>query len=64
MHDLLETTVSCPYCGETIDVLIDCSSGSQQYYQDCSVCCATILFTMEIDSTDKLTELIVSRDDE
>jgi hypothetical protein len=38
---MLETTaeVSCPYCGETITLLLDLSVESQSYIEDCSVCC-------------------------
>ena len=37
----LDTTVEidCPYCGERIELLIDCSAGSQEYVEDCHVCC-------------------------
>jgi hypothetical protein len=37
----LDTTVEidCPYCGERIELLIDCSAGSQEYVEDCQVCC-------------------------
>ena len=31
--------VSCPYCGETISILLDLSVESQSYIEDCSVCC-------------------------
>lgn len=32
--------VSCPYCGETIELLIDPLGGShQRYVEDCEVCC-------------------------
>ena len=34
--------IQCPYCGETIEVLIDESAGEQQYVEDCSVCCRPI----------------------
>lgn len=33
---------SCPYCGETIELIVDCSLGAQQYVEDCSVCCRPI----------------------
>ena len=59
-----ETSIHCPYCGEIIAVLIDCSCGSQQYYEDCSVCCAPILFTTTIDASGELSVLEVKRDDE
>ncbi len=39
-------TINCPYCGETISPVIDYSAGEQQYYEDCTVCCAPILFTL------------------
>ena len=33
-------TLTCPYCGEPVDVAIDEGGGSRQsYVEDCSVCC-------------------------
>ena len=29
----------CPYCWETISMLLDPSSHEQQYIEDCEVCC-------------------------
>lgn len=35
-----EASVVCPYCGESVEVTIDPSSGvSQEYVEDCEVCC-------------------------
>ena|SRR5687767_3792284 len=35
-----DTTVSCPYCGETTQISLDYGSGSvQEYIEDCEVCC-------------------------
>lgn len=32
--------ISCPYCGESVEITLDPGSGSQQdYIEDCSVCC-------------------------
>ncbi len=32
--------VSCPYCGESVEITLDPGSGSQQeYIEDCQVCC-------------------------
>jgi len=59
-----ETDIICPYCGETISILVDGSSGSQEYYEDCSVCCAPILFSMVICSEGSLVLLDVKRDDD
>ena len=38
---MLETgaEVSCPYCGETITLILDLSVEEQTYIEDCSVCC-------------------------
>src|SRR5688500_12865225 len=31
--------VSCPYCGETITIVLDLLVDEQSYIEDCSVCC-------------------------
>jgi transposase-like protein len=36
----MQTTVTCPYCGEENTIEIDESAGEeQQYVEDCQVCC-------------------------
>jgi hypothetical protein len=30
--------IDCPYCGESIEILIDPSVPSQRYIEDCQVC--------------------------
>jgi hypothetical protein len=40
--DLQEKSISCPYCGELIGLLIDTSVSPQAYIEDCSVCCRPI----------------------
>ncbi len=52
MHRLEQETIVCPYCGESIDVLVDCSAGHQEYVEDCSVCCRPITVRIEIDDDD------------
>jgi hypothetical protein len=40
--------IVCPYCGETITVVIDEGGGStQRYLEDCSVCCRPIELSVE-----------------
>lgn len=35
-----DSEVTCPYCAETITILLDPGSGStQDYVEDCEVCC-------------------------
>jgi C4-type Zn-finger protein len=48
MHELLETTVSCPYCGERLDVLLDPSVPHQDYIEDCQVCCRPVIFDVTV----------------
>ena len=63
MYGLDELIIDCPYCGETLDVLVDTSAGDQRYYEDCAVCCAPILFIISEDEAG--ARLIdVKRDDE
>ena len=35
-----EATITCPHCGEAIEIALDAGSGpSQEYVEDCEVCC-------------------------
>lgn len=35
-----EALVTCPYCGEAIEIALDAGSGARQdYVEDCEVCC-------------------------
>lgn len=35
-----ETEIECPYCGETVEIVVDKAGGAtQDYVQDCEVCC-------------------------
>ncbi len=40
---LLQTVgIACPYCAESIEIVVDASMEQQQYIEDCSVCCRPI----------------------
>ncbi len=49
MSDLIERSVDCPYCGESIDVQIDQSESLQDYIEDCQVCCRPIWLSVAVD---------------
>jgi hypothetical protein len=49
--ELLEELVTCPFCWETITILVD-PSESQIYTEDCFVCCRPILIDTEINGED------------
>ncbi|MBT8148117.1 MAG: CPXCG motif-containing cysteine-rich protein [Gammaproteobacteria bacterium] len=53
MLETREQNVQCPYCGETINVLIDCSVPQQSYIEDCQVCCCPIEFNVVINQAGK-----------
>lgn len=53
INQLIEVTVQCPYCWEKFNLLIDASVESQEYVEDCEVCCRPIDFTIEIDEQDQ-----------
>jgi hypothetical protein len=50
MNYLPEADISCPYCGETISILVDGSVGEQRYIEDCQVCCQPIVIALSISS--------------
>jgi len=61
--ELLNHHISCPYCGEGIELLIDDSTAEQDYYEDCSVCCRPIRVQVMVDFSG-VCGLVVLRDDE
>ena len=48
-NKLEELDIQCPFCWETINVLIDCSVEAQEYIEDCQVCCRPIVFDVQVD---------------
>ncbi len=59
-----QQSVQCPYCGETFETEIDVSGGSQEYIEDCQVCCRPIMFRVEIDVDGELTALELQREND
>jgi len=44
-----ETETQCPFCGETISIVVDLTQTRQSYIEDCSVCCRPIQFEVVCD---------------
>ncbi|NND54190.1 MAG: CPXCG motif-containing cysteine-rich protein [Gammaproteobacteria bacterium] len=40
--------VNCPYCGESISVVVDEQEAGHQYIEDCQVCCRPIVFNIAV----------------
>ena len=49
MGQLDTRKIQCPYCGELIEVVLDCSIVDQSYIEDCQVCCRPIDFSVRVD---------------
>ncbi|MBT8254281.1 MAG: CPXCG motif-containing cysteine-rich protein [Flavobacteriaceae bacterium] len=41
----------CPYCWESISMLIDLSVSHQEYIEDCEVCCNPIQMKIQIQNS-------------
>jgi hypothetical protein len=55
--------VECPYCGESFETLVDTSSGSARYVEDCQVCCRPIEFNLDVDHAGVLVAFSTLRSD-
>jgi hypothetical protein len=56
--------VQCPYCGETIPVVVDEGGGaSQRYVEDCSVCCRPVEMSVQ-ESGDGAFTVVATRSDD
>jgi len=56
--------IECPYCGETFETLVDTTGGSQDYIEDCPVCCRPIELRLEVGTDGNLLSLTARRDDD
>ena len=59
-----EYDIDCPYCGESINILIDCSVSDQQYVEDCQVCCSPILISVSLDADSNIETVSVRAENE
>jgi hypothetical protein len=63
LNQLTEKSIECPYCGETIEVLIDSADLDQQYIEDCQVCCKPIIFLVSKSVNGELVVSVYSEDE-
>ncbi|QLQ32404.1 MAG: CPXCG motif-containing cysteine-rich protein [Candidatus Thiothrix singaporensis] len=50
---LTHTNITCPYCYSEFSTEVDITGGSQDYYEDCQVCCNPIELFIHIDDEGK-----------
>ncbi|HEY0198177.1 MAG TPA: CPXCG motif-containing cysteine-rich protein [Rhodanobacter sp.] len=55
--------LSCPYCGESIEILVDVSAGDQNYIEDCQVCCRPITLNVRMDEDGEVQVSATSEND-
>jgi transcription elongation factor Elf1 len=49
MRELIsEERCHCPFCNETITIVVDFSAGSQAYVEDCQVCCQPMEIVLDV----------------
>ena len=48
MPEISEQPIFCPYCGESISVLVDDSAADQSYVEDCQVCCRPMIIGVSV----------------
>lgn len=44
-----EHVFQCPYCWETISMLLDSSQPEQEYVEDCEICCNPIQISVHFE---------------
>ena len=63
MPHLPTADLACPYCGETITLVVDDSAGDQQYVEDCHVCCKPIEVRVSVDDDGRVDVSAWGQDD-
>ena len=53
--------ITCPYCGERFEAVVDVSGGSAEYVEDCPVCCRPIEMSVEAHDGDDGFDLRADR---
>jgi hypothetical protein len=63
MNPIESCATYCPWCGSPIDLVVDCSVGSQEYVEDCAVCCRPMIVTVTLNGKgDDALEVSLSRE--
>ena len=63
MYFVNTSWVDCPYCAESIEIVIDCSVSFQEYIEDCEVCCRPIHLAVRV-SVDGDILVLTSHEDQ
>ena len=64
MQSLITKNINCPHCGNTFEIELDLTNGSQDFYTDYTFCCNSIHISCNVDEIHRTVEVIVDSDDE
>ncbi|NNM01193.1 MAG: CPXCG motif-containing cysteine-rich protein [Gammaproteobacteria bacterium] len=53
----------CPYCNESIELVVDLSVPAQTYIEDCQVCCRPMTVQLEVDNAGQAALSLRHEDD-
>ncbi|WP_345785704.1 CPXCG motif-containing cysteine-rich protein [Pelagicoccus sp. SDUM812002] len=59
-----DRNVACPYCGESIGLVVDCTIPIQEFVEDCQVCCRPIQFRISVAEDGEIEDLRAMSEDE
>lgn len=59
-----EADIQCPYCGETITILVDGSGGDTDYIEDCRICCQPMRIGVQTDAGGTPTQVTATAEDD
>lgn len=54
--------IHCPYCGESYETTVDLSVGSQNYIEDCAICCKPIEIALRVGDDSELLDVATRTD--
>jgi len=47
--------ITCPFCGERFEALVDASGGAADYIEDCPVCCRPMVIHVAVDEEGEIS---------
>lgn len=56
---LTYSNITCPYCYSEFSTEVDVTGGSQEYYEDCQICCNPLALSIRIDDNGEITHIEV-----
>jgi len=55
-------TISCPYCGEPNELVVDHADAGQSYTEDCAVCCQPMGIRIHADQNGEVESIEATRE--